>query len=301
MKKILNLFCGLLLVCVGISCTLTSNDNNLDNTDYEVNLIPTATYSVTTDTISNVLQSISNTSGLYELVVEEDNPVVNTIATALNNYPEIYIILNLSKSKITTISLGNYSNPTIKGIVLPETLITIGEAAFYECTNLLSINIPDSVTTIGDFAFQSCSELKTITIGKNVASLGEQAFTDCVNLKTVKWGDALETIGVRAFSSCKSLVSITIPNTVKTIKTYAFNNCTALKKVTIGSGVNYLYCEIFINCPVLSSVNFLDSSTWYRTTMNDTFTGGTKTDLTNASTNAKYFKDTYKSWYWYKE
>lgn len=44
-------------------------------------------------------------------------------------------------------------------IVLPDTITTIGEYAFEDCTNLTSITIPSSVTEIGKGAFQGCSGL----------------------------------------------------------------------------------------------------------------------------------------------
>ena len=39
---------------------------------------------------------------------------------------------------------------------------TIGDNAFYGCSNLTSIVIPDSITTIGGYAFSDCNNLETI-------------------------------------------------------------------------------------------------------------------------------------------
>lgn len=51
-------------------------------------------------------------------------------------------------------------------VILPSTLETIGECAFYECESLTSITIPDSVTEIGGNAFYSCDSLDASTIEK---------------------------------------------------------------------------------------------------------------------------------------
>ena len=45
--------------------------------------------------------------------------------------------------------------------------------------------IPNSVTSIGDYAFYNCSGLTSITIGSNVTSIGDYAFYNCSGLKDV--------------------------------------------------------------------------------------------------------------------
>lgn len=51
-------------------------------------------------------------------------------------------------------------------IILPSTLIEIGEDAFEGCLNLKNITIPDSVTIIRDNAFRNCDSLDESTIEK---------------------------------------------------------------------------------------------------------------------------------------
>lgn len=300
MKRKTEIFISIIISIVFLGCANSNKANNNSNEDLlEPSLTPTASYSFSAEDVDSILSSITDNSGLYQLIIEDDIPDEKYIARALNNYSEIFVILDFSKTKLETISFNTFANPTIKKIILPDTLKIIGKDAFYGCTNLVSINIPDSVTEIKDSAFQSCSELKQIQIGKNVILLGEQAFTSCVKLESIKWGESLETIGMKAFSSCDKLSSVIIPDSVKTIKSYAFRNCVSLKKVTIGKGTQFLEWEIFVRCPSLTSIKFIDKNDWYRTTSN-LFKNGTKTDLSNTSENAKYFTQTYSDCYWYK-
>ena len=56
----------------------------------------------------------------------------------------------------------------ITNVNLPNSLTSIGEGAFIECTNLASITIPSQVTTIGNGAFGECINLRSITMEPTV-------------------------------------------------------------------------------------------------------------------------------------
>ena len=69
--------------------------------------------------------------------------------------------------------------------IIPNSITSIGYAAFCNCFSLTSVTIPNSVTSIGDYAFYYCPALTSITIPNSVTSIGEGAFGDCSSLKTV--------------------------------------------------------------------------------------------------------------------
>ena len=73
-----------------------------------------------------------------------------------------------------------------KNSVIPQdgTVTSIGEYAFYKCSNLTSIIIPNSVTSIGNYAFAYCDSLLSIFIPQSVVTIGHQAFYNynCPNM-----------------------------------------------------------------------------------------------------------------------
>ena len=48
---------------------------------------------------------------------------------------------------------------------------SVGQAAFSDCTSLLSVTIGNSVTSIGYSAFYGCSGLTSVTIGNSVKNI----------------------------------------------------------------------------------------------------------------------------------
>ena len=57
---------------------------------------------------------------------------------------------------------------------------SIGNNAFYNCSDLTSVTIPNSVTSIGSEAFSHCKGLTSVTIPNSVTSIGNHAFLLCI-------------------------------------------------------------------------------------------------------------------------
>ncbi len=70
-----------------------------------------------------------------------------------------------------------------------NSLESIPDDTFYQCTNLTGITLPDSVTTIGGFAFTD-SSLEQIGIPSTVTDLDQYAFDGCANLTSIDVSDS---------------------------------------------------------------------------------------------------------------
>ena len=134
---------------------------------------------------------------------------------------------------------------------IPDSITSIGDGAFRDCSNLNSITIPDSITSIGNFAFYGCSGLTSITVSgnnkyyksidgvlfdKNVQKIIAYPCSKSSNYYTIP--DSVTSIGAYAFWYCYSLTSITIPKSVTSIGDGAFRECSSLTEIHINKPEN---------------------------------------------------------------
>ncbi|MDE5786988.1 MAG: leucine-rich repeat domain-containing protein [Bacteroidaceae bacterium] len=101
-------------------------------------------------------------------------------------------------------------NSSLTSVTIPNSVITIGEEAFADCTGLTAITIPNSVTEIGYGAFSDCTGLTSVTIGNGVTEIGSSTFSGCTALTSITIPNSVTTIGGGAFSGCTGLTSILI-------------------------------------------------------------------------------------------
>ena len=95
-------------------------------------------------------------------------------------------------------------------------ILSIGDYAFYYCSDMASITIPNSVITIGNYAFYGCYGITEINLPDSLQVIGHNAFSDCSQLSQVTFSNNLKSIGSSSFSSC-SLTNIVF-NSIETIE-----------------------------------------------------------------------------------
>ncbi len=70
----------------------------------------------------------------------------------------------------------------LTALVLPPTLLMVEDRALEDCTRLKSVTLPDGLTSLGEGAFAGCRDLKHVHIPASVVSFGEGIFRDCPKL-----------------------------------------------------------------------------------------------------------------------
>ena len=171
-------------------------------------------------------------------------------AKSVNGYVDGCLVY----SDATKTNLLGCSNAATGEIVIPNSVISIGYDAFYDCIGLTSVTIPKSVKSIGDYAFLGCSGLTSVTIPKSVKSIGDGAFRDCSSLTSVTIPNSVTSIGGSAFSGCIGLTSVTIPKSVKSIGKEAFCRCSSLTSIEIPNSVTSIGNYTFRGCTGLKKI-----------------------------------------------
>ena len=152
--------------------------------------------------------------------------------------------------------IGEYvfAKTGIKGINIPDTVTTIRDHTFKNCTALKTINWSKSITDIQSYAFENCDALTKLDIPNTVTNIGTGAFCDCGGLTDIAVPNSVKSLGSRAFENCDALAKVSISDSVTSMGEKAFYDCDALTDVKLGTGITQIPTSCFEHCDVLPSV-----------------------------------------------
>ncbi|MBO4569540.1 MAG: leucine-rich repeat domain-containing protein [Candidatus Methanomethylophilaceae archaeon] len=171
-----------------------------------------------------------------------------------------------------------------------HSVVEIAEKAFAKCSGLVSVKLPDTVETIGDYAFEDCSSLKEMTIPRGTLGIRGSAFHGCTGLETVRMPDSPKRIGKYAFEGCSSLKAfvaekgkgeyssdkdgylydedserlfrvpyastgtVDVPPGTKEIAGGAFSDCVGVTSVRIPASVQKIGDRVFSGCGAIAMI-----------------------------------------------
>lgn len=224
--------------------------------------------------------AMENVSNVTELIL--DNNIRYICDKAFNNSSLLKSVTLPANAEIGRMAFANGKD--LESISLGG-LNVISTQAFYN-TNIKNIEIPNSVTSIEDGAFANCSNLQTVTFTgatNNSVTIKAGAFADCPSLVSVDFGDAkIERIGDCAFALCAEALRVldhmedfTFPRFISSgdnLGDYTLAGRSKLTNVTLPtglSGIQNIPEHLVIKCPNLLSFVFPDncSQTSYESTM----------------------------------
>ena len=231
MKKLIKSFLICTLMLLALSVTVSAETEG--NFTYTVSGKKVTITGFPTDVVGEVI--IPSEIGGYPVTTIGDAAFYNcTSLTSIvipDSVTEIGNYAFSSCSSLTSVNVdeNNDNYCSIDGNLFDKNKTTLIQYAIGKTNS--SYTIPDSVTTIGGAAFYNCSSLTSVVIGDSVTTIGGSAFGNCTNLTSVVIPDSVITIGSSAFYSCNSLTSVEIPDSVTIIGNSAFNSCSSLTSV----------------------------------------------------------------------
>lgn len=202
-------------------------------------------------------------------------------------------------TKDKTVLLKYPSGRINENYIVPNTVKTIGGAAFNECNNLKTVTMGNNVNTISNSAFQDCLNLETIYLSASVNYIYAETVRGCKALKNIEVSggnntfcsengvllskdktslmiypagktentynipQSVSTIWNCAFQECAFLKSIIIPSNVTNIHGYAFDGCEILENIHISAGVQEIGSDVFRSCRKLLSITVDEENVSY--------------------------------------
>ena len=214
-----------------------SRSLNTDNKDDQG-----LTYTLNADHTATVANYYNSTpDGVIDIpdTVTKDN--IDYTVTAIGN--NAFESLNVSSVFIpaTVTSIGPFAFRFCKFLATvtfaeDSQLKSIGLGAFYGTEQAYprfkEIKIPDSVETIGNAAFRYCQNLERIALPSALQTLSNVTVYGCTALSEVTFPASLETIQVGAFGYCRNLSEVELPASLTAIQSYVFGGCSDLKTVS---------------------------------------------------------------------
>lgn len=138
--------------------------------------------------------------------------------SAVDTFTQDGYTYTVTDSKAT---ITKADSSVVKGdVTIPSTLdgyavIAIRDEAFKSNNALTGVVIPDSVPSIGNRAFGFCDSLATVTLPKDLTTIEGNAFTNCTNLTSIVIPAGVKAIKGNAFYNCSALA--TIPSLATTL------------------------------------------------------------------------------------
>ncbi|MCD7812082.1 MAG: leucine-rich repeat protein [Ruminococcus sp.] len=241
------------------------------------------------------------TYGDFEYIFLDDGTI--EISDCSTEESDIEVPTEIDGVTVTSIGRSAFSDQKFTSIVLPDSIVSIGESAFYACYSLTSITIPGSVTAIKARTFYSCTKLEDIHLPDGITSIGDMAFYGCaftefiIPASVTEIGAGVFTMqsittievesGNPAYTSVdgvlytKDLTTLvaypknregstyTLADATTEIAANAFASNTKLTEIILPEGLTTIGREAFFYCQSLETINlpdtihFIDEAAFY--------------------------------------
>ena len=275
-KKILASILALCFILASLSACGNQNKTNIETETTTDSPIDTAPVEIEDEGVNFWIENnagfdnaIEGAVTDFEFVIENEEVTIFsykgtvehlTIPSQINGYP------------VTTIADGTFAeNTTIKTLIIPQSIASIGTGILVGCNNLHSLqtplmgenqeatqylgylfgakthednarDIPVSLKcfrlaaewqTLPAYSLFDCNDLICLSLPENVTVIEKFAIYNCASLRQIDGLEKVETFGDRSLMNCSDLQILTLGNTLKTVGFGAFEGCASIRSITL--------------------------------------------------------------------
>ena len=196
--------------------------------------------------------------------------------------------------------MGSFQNDTLlEEFVVPDSVRTIGDSAFFGCTTLTRIVLPEGLERIGVMAFVGC-DLREVRLSSSLREIGYGAFEDCAALEKVVVPAGVAAIGSGTFEGCSSLTEVELSEGLQEIGSGAFADCVSLRELRIPASVSLIETGSLQGCAALESVVFSEPAGWSAHLNYSQLCNFSVEQLSDPATAARLLCKTYVDWKWFR-
>ena len=226
------------------------------------------------------LKDIKFESGDFVFKAKDDVIVENSVDYYSDELKSKLVFMIYSKGNKIKIpwyikSVGEFAfayRDEIEEVVFSDTLESIEESAFMNCTGLTEISVPSGVKveshafcgctglkkaeiydTSGGSTFSGCENLTEAIIHEGPEGVGFDVFRDCVNLRKVSLPDSLRSLAEQTFCGCKILDNVKLPDNITKLQG-TFAGCEKLKNVVLPKKLRVISYNAFDDCKSLERI-----------------------------------------------
>lgn len=196
-------------------------------------------------------------------VLDISNVSIQTrTGTFLHTYSTTYPANEMPANSFCKSIYPPVSKTTLKTIILPASLTSIGNNAFNGCRNIIgSLSLPSTLTNIGNSAFYGCTSISgVITLPSTLTTIGSSAFSGCTGITEFvvpETNPNLSSLNGVVFNKTQTTLTLyppgkkgayTIPNNVDSISTDAFLSCSGITTITLPNSLHTIENYPFYEC-----------------------------------------------------
>lgn len=182
---------------------------------------------------------------------------------------DIHVLIPDSIEDTPVVELGTYAfrdRKKMETVVMPDTVKTVGDNLFYNCTALKQVKLSTALKSIKDSMFSGCEALEEFNIPDHITNIEGGAFMHS-GLKSIYIPDTVisflskrrngidQDIYSFIFSGCRNLESVRLPASMTIIPDYMFSRCTALSNIILPNGITEIGKLAFEECESLTHLD----------------------------------------------